>query len=739
MSTVNGYVKELQRFGLTLDEIKRVFETLRMIYAGQVVGYFGAILGSEFDKNMRSELDILVKLGFVQKTGKVEGLQAYRCSQEGDELGSKIWEQQTRDKENALWSFLGNYPRRLVAFWLKYATVMEKRAMIWRLHSDFSPSEPYIPPGSVVADLLREPEVQEKIRSIWDGLVKVGLAVITIYNVATGGGKLRAPTFVIPEETAKVIRDSAYSQLKIDLKEYHIYNVLMEYSQRERMSRQEFTEELRRRGLTEAEVQRVVENLKKLSLTSGYTTSPLAPFLIKNVEAYRNYLYTKYVQALKDAILSFSISEKEPTEAIEEAVAKMPKQATSEHVIYVGSESQTAQWGVIGISEGKFVRFDLNAPHIVFVCGKMGSGKGYTIGVLCEMLAGGPIQGLSNVSKKATIIVLYNPREDKRSEFWSIKNANNVEREVKILKSTYDVCPQKLVPPEQFRVFVDPFVFEKAADQFKEDYETENVFPLHVDPSPLTGKEWAIVLSAGESVDQLYVKRLFSIIEKRQFGSFDLSTIEEDVLKDSDLTQSQQKLAKQRLGILKNYLAGGESQDFVSNLALGGVNVFDFRKTVRTPDDIFSVMTLIISVLQTKKGLEEEPFVFVINEAHDYFKGGASREFVDSIDYLIRRKRHGNNWLLLDTHFPDDVNSDIIKLSDVKIVHFLDKTASNPILLKAFEGSADKFYELAVGEAIISADQSSEGKFKPITVSIRPRITKHGAPTKTSVRDDESA
>jgi hypothetical protein len=201
------------------------------------------------------------------------------------------------------------------------------------------------------------------------------------------------------------------------------------------------------------------------------------------------------------------------------------------------------------------------------------------------------------------------------------------------------------------------------------------------------------------------------------------------------LTKSQQKLARQRLDILKNYLAGGESQDFVSNLALGGVNVFDFRKTVRTPDDIFSVMTLIISVLQTKRGFEEEPFVFVINEAHDYFKGEVSKEFVESIDYLIRKKRHGNNWLLLDTHMPDDVDPNIIKLSDAKIVHFLDKTVSNPILLKAFEGSIDKFYELDIGEAIVSADQSSEGKFKPITINIRPRLTKHGAPTKTSVRE----
>lgn len=72
---------------------------------------------------------------------------------------------------------------------------------------------------------------------------------------------------------------------------------------------------------------------------------------------------------------------------------------------------------------------------------------------------------------------------------------------------------------------MDPFVFEKAVDLFKGDYGTQNVYPIFVDPSSLTGM--------------------------------------------------------QRLEILQNYLRIRPGvKDFVDNLAIGGANIFDFRKTI---------------------------------------------------------------------------------------------------------------------------------------------------------------
>jgi membrane-bound metal-dependent hydrolase YbcI (DUF457 family) len=67
--------------------------------------------------------------------------------------------------------------------------------------------------------------------------------------------------------------------------------------------------------------------------------------------------------------------------------------ASGDPKLFIGCDRVPRQWGVIGRSGGSLVAADLNEPHIVFVCGKQGSGKGYTIGVLCEMLLSRPSRG----------------------------------------------------------------------------------------------------------------------------------------------------------------------------------------------------------------------------------------------------------------------------------------------------------------------------------------------------------
>ncbi|MHA1285406.1 MAG: hypothetical protein ACTSQP_23125 [Promethearchaeota archaeon] len=396
--------------------------------------------------------------------------------------------------------------------------------------------------------------------------------------------------------------------------------------------------------------------------------------------------------------------------------------------IIIGSEKIPKQWGILGRSNEKSIIFDLNAPHIVFVSGMMGAGKGYTIGVISEMLVSDSIENISKIDKKATIIVLYKPRDDVPSEFWSIRYANDNLQEIENLKA-YQTEPKKLIEENRFKIFLDPIVYSKYSNTFKEEYQTQNISPLYIDPSTLIAEDWGNALAIGEGSNALYTKTIFRILRHlpAKFNLYDIK----NRINQSKLTKTQKELAINRLEILEDYF---KTDDFINELVIGGVNIIDFRKCMFQPDDIFTIMTLIISKLQNKKEFENEPFVFVINEAHMYFKKGISKEFVNIIENLIRRKRHGANWLLLDTHLPTDVDSKIIELSDIKIIHFTDKTVELPILRRILEGSEDKIYELKTGECIILSDKSSIGLSKPIKVMVRPRITKHGGATKTAIK-----
>ena len=396
--------------------------------------------------------------------------------------------------------------------------------------------------------------------------------------------------------------------------------------------------------------------------------------------------------------------------------------------IFIGSNGNPEQWGLIGRSNGELVAVDLNEPHIVFVCGKQGSGKGYTIGVVSEMLLSRSIKGISQVRKPATTIVFHKPREDMRSEFWSIINSNKNEEEVQKLQKEFNVKPRKLLNKKNFRIFVDPFVYENERKKFEEEYGTKTS-PIGINPFRLTAEDWPHVLSIGKRSGSMYVKKIFQIIKKTQYDDdFGIEKIRQ-LIEISDLNPNQKGFALMRLETLEEYL---EAKDFVNDLKLGGVNVFDLRKIMMEPDDIFSVMILVISSILNNEKTEHEQFVFIINEAHDYLRKGLSKDFIDYINYLIRKKRHAGTWLMLDTHFPEDVDNKVIKGSDIKIFHKSD-VISSKILKQVVDGTETPPHQLETGQAIIRADQSNRGADLLITVEIRPRITHHGGATKTAV------
>ncbi|GAG84161.1 unnamed protein product, partial [marine sediment metagenome] len=78
---------------------------------------------------------------------------------------------------------------------------------------------------------------------------------------------------------------------------------------------------------------------------------------------------------------------------------------------------------------------------------------------------------------------------------------------------------------------------------------------------------------------------------------------------------------------------------------------------------------------------------------------------------------------MLDTHLLSDVDPKIFNLSDIKILHFTDKSVKSQTIDRLLEKAAHKLYKLNTGECIIFCNESSIGKSKSIKVNIRPRIS----------------
>jgi hypothetical protein len=739
------FEEEMRDEGFDEDTISQCRDVIREIYIGQNIrSDVGGILESYVKKFGHKLIRSLLKYDYIEKFQWNRYTHRLYCiTEKGSKIGKSEVTNLIAENKKLIEYFLAKQPQKVLNFVVQEHLLKDGRY----------PN--YIYPVAVNdinvfhwKDRLRK---NVQIHDVWTSVLRefeaLGLCIRTQSYVSTRGGELREENYVISPEVFTFLvghcRKEALSLTDKDREKAELYEVLSQYT------RDRLWEKLidTKHKLEEAKVKTVVDKMAKEGITSEYKgfQSSEAPFSIKDKYRYEDWLEKNLWEEVVGSLLEQSKIEhlsalgRKADENKDEVVKVEKKEEVVEDTkiapdpisksIIIGSEREPEQWGIIGKSGSNNVLMDLNAPHIIFVCGKMGYGKGYIIGVLCEMLASHTIVHISKVLKKATIIVFHKPRDDVRSEFWSMINQNDVESEITSLKD-YHASPSKLFDEKDFKVFLAPNVYENVKDKFERDYKTKNVFPLSMNPSMLSAEDWGIALSTGSSGTQ-YIRKLFKILDKLQFREFTVAELKKHI-SDSDLNKTQIDLATMRIELIEDFLKYG---DFMKNLAIGGINVVDLRKLIKTPDDIFAIMTLILSVIQSKKDFEDEPFVFVINEAHDYFRKGISKEFVDKIEHLVRRKRYGANWLLLDTHKPDDVSNNVVEFSDVKIIHRMDTLTmahSRDInkLIKKAEKSPDK---LNVGEAIIVADESSKGKAVPILVRIRPRITEHGGATKTAV------
>lgn len=726
----------------SLQDIKTFFDTIKYIYIAQNIREYGVA-----SKNIpESVLRTLKTTEFVQDShwSSLRNFRSFRLTKKGNSIAKEFVKDILSKLE--LVSISGINP-----FTLMY--ILDKREISMPFQGRC--------PSAYETDHYLLHQISNKF---FDDCVRVmafleekGLSVRVNQYVSTRGGELREETYlVLPDLTPE------YFEEKLDTTDYskliqsytELYDKLVK-----RTARNSILKVLQDESLINAynfesysniynsELIHVLEEIEtsgsiilKDDIKQGQICSnPLfvvdkGKFLQKVRELSRN--NTSTIEKLLKSIDTLPIGTQKSSE--KKALGEVNKKKQTEDAtiqtkdaIILGSESKPSQYGVIGRCDGNNVLIDLNSPHIVFVSGMMGAGKGYTIGVISEMLVSDGIENLSHIGKKATIIVLYKPKDDTPSEFLSIRYPNAVREEIEELEE-YAAHPTAPINESQFRIFVDPGVFNKIGDQFGEEYNTKCVFPLHIDPTTLVGEDWATALMSSGSSDALYIKVIFGIIRNLR-DNFTLEDIIHGIEGSEKLEDRQKKLACLRIKILGEYF--GEN-DFMKNLAIGGVNIIDFRKALYMPEDIFSIMTLIISKLQHKNEFEDEPFVFVMNEAHLYFKKGISNDFVETIENLIRRKRHGANWLLLDTHLPEDVDPNVIKLSDLKFIHHTDKTVDSKTLKLILEGSTGKLYQLKTGEAIAYANKSSLDSSVPIKIKIRPRVSKHGGATKTAIGDN---
>jgi hypothetical protein len=412
----------------------------------------------------------------------------------------------------------------------------------------------------------------------------------------------------------------------------------------------------------------------------------------------------------------------------------------------IGSVTETSD-DVLTSLLGMPVKLDLMSPHVMFVAGKRGSGKSYTLGIIAEELA---LAMERREIEVAAVVV------DTVDVFRQMVDANDDQTDI-LKKWGYEAkgFPVNVYIPRRTYVGLPDEVKKKA-----------RLFPLSIGPRELSVSDWGYVLEKGGSLSTAMENLIGETLEavrrgytletgehvslKRDFSIKDvIHCIESnptivEFYKPASRTALVQRLRRaDRLGVFN---PGGTS---AQDLAIAGqITVIDVAPLGSDAEAVLAILTNMLcrQVLTYRMAWTEEgtsareelpPTWLIIDEAHTLVpRSGITPAKEAIVGYAKLGRRFGCS-LVLCTQQPSAVADEAISQADIIISHSL----SHDNDIRALQQRApavmpeqfrDKVFisSLPRGVALVF-DQATENK-RGFILQVRPRISQHGGTDRLS-------
>lgn len=423
------------------------------------------------------------------------------------------------------------------------------------------------------------------------------------------------------------------------------------------------------------------------------------------------------------------VDKDEPTSTAEH-VEDDPNYEDPKYDVVIGKNDASPQFGIIGkmISNGRVIGMDLNECNTISLFGVQGAGKSYTIGSITEMV----LRQFPKVNKLpaplASVIFHYSDSMDYAPEFTSMVYPNDAAGQLAKLKAEYGAEAGSvkdvvlLAPTSQVEIR-------------KAEYPDIEVHGIGFDSAELAVKDWMFLLGAVGN-DSTYIKELKQIMKACRHN-MSLENIRQGVANSSHMTASQRSLAEQKLDFAEEYITDGNKlQQYMKP---GRLIIVDLRDEFIEKDEalgLFVVMLNIFSSVTSVNGQKFNKFI-VFDEAHKYMN---NKELVSSITTAIREMRHKGVSIMIASQDPMSLPVEIIELSSIVVMHRFSSPAWVKHVQKAITPlqtlTATEMASLGSGEAYLWANKASDKAItqRPIKISIRPRVTKHGGDTIQAVK-----
>jgi hypothetical protein len=380
---------------------------------------------------------------------------------------------------------------------------------------------------------------------------------------------------------------------------------------------------------------------------------------------------------------------------------------------------------------------DVAKSHVIFVVGKRGSGKSYTLGVIAESMLDQPPEIRKNLS-----MIMF----DTMGIYWTMKYPN---KEDKDLLDEW----QLEAKPLNVNIFT-PAGYHK---KFKEEGIPTD-FPFSIKTSELGAYEWSETfgIELNSPIGALIERVIENLKESKE--DYDIDNIIALIQKDDRSTKEVKDAAENRFSSAKHWgLFSKEGTMFEDLVIPGQITVLDVscyayisgaqglralviglvsqklftqRMVARKTEEYESIYKETHLIRREDEEEKKEPLIWLfIDEAHEFLPNDAKTVATQPLITLLREGRQPGISLVLASQQPGRINNDVITQSDVVIAHRItakiDTQALGSLMQSYMREGLDKqlnYLPRVKGAALIFDDINE----KIYSMRVRPRYTWHG-------------
>jgi len=393
------------------------------------------------------------------------------------------------------------------------------------------------------------------------------------------------------------------------------------------------------------------------------------------------------------------------------------------------------------------IYLDVARAHVVFICGKRGGGKSYTMGVIAEGMADLEPEIKQNLS----FILL-----DTMGIYWTMKYANKKDEEL------LDQWGLKGKP-------LDVKIY--TPERYYHEYKSKGIptdFPFTLNPSELDSTDWQMTFDLGAN-DPLgvLIEGVVNRLREEKGKTYTMDDIKKAIEDDEHSDMNTKNALLNRLISTEAWGVFSDHGTQIKDLAQSGqVTVLDVSCYATMPGG-WKIKHLIVGLVsqklfrermvarkeeefrevhQTVHYFSEEdeskeklkmPLVWlVLDEAHEFLPLTGKNPATEPLVTIMREGRQPGISLILATQQPGKIHTDVMTQSDTVLSHRI--TAKIDVdalgmLMQSYmrEGLNVQIDNLPrVKGAAVLFDDSNE---KMYAVQVRPRFTWHGGESPVAV------